>query len=109
MAAKNPHTQLVKEVLDALAFRTDCCVWKNNSGEGKLNGRYVTFGKKGTSDIIGFTSDGFFLALECKTGNATQTKEQKEFQAIVEGFGARYLVVRSAFEAYSYIEALNLP
>lgn len=41
-------------------------VWRNNTGALKTENGFVRFGKKGSSDIIGITNDGRFLAIECK-------------------------------------------
>lgn len=57
------------------------------------------YGLTGSADIIGILNDGRFLAIEIKSGNATQSKEQKNFEAMIKKFGGVYFVVRSAEDA----------
>lgn len=59
------------------------------------NSRMLKIGVKGWADIIGCSPDGKFYAFEVKTGNARQTKEQKNFQKAIESKGGIYIVVRS--------------
>ncbi|HEY6461141.1 MAG TPA: hypothetical protein VIY73_13345 [Polyangiaceae bacterium] len=47
---------------------------------------------------------GRFVALECKTGNATTTKEQRACLAALKAAGAVVAVVRSVDEARAAIE-----
>lgn len=74
-----------------------CRVWANNTGVGRdLNSeRVVRFGLKGSSDIIGIYK-GLFLAIEVKTGNARQSKYQKNFQTMIDKFGGIYVVCRES-------------
>lgn len=45
--------------------------WRQNTGavliKGKPRDRFIRFGQKGISDILGVMSDGRFLAIEVKT------------------------------------------
>lgn len=107
--ATSDHTRLVKLVLLELGSRADCRVWQNNTGAANYGGRYLKFGKVGSGDIIGFTSDGKFLAIECKTGSGRQSKEQANFELIVKRFGGRYYLVRDHLEIAQKLDALNLP
>lgn len=72
-----------------------CRVWSNNTGLGRdLNSeRIIRFGLKGSSDIIGIYK-GVFLAIEVKTGNAKQTKEQINFQKMIDTLGGVYVLCR---------------
>jgi hypothetical protein len=82
-----------------------CRVWRNETGVG-FNGRggRLRYGLKGSSDIIGITRDGKFLAIEAKTGNAKQSTQQKNFQSMVETFGGNYFVVRTVTEAIEKVK-----
>jgi len=59
----------------------------------------IKIGLKGMSDLFGIVQDkngiGRFLAIEIKTGNATQTKEQKFYMKMIESLGGIYIVGRS--------------
>ncbi len=57
------------------------------------------FGLVGSADILGVLYGGKFLCLECKTGNAVQSEQQKNFEKMVKTFGAYYFLVRSLEEA----------
>lgn len=48
----------------------------------------------GVSDLIYLSSSGAVFC-ELKTPEGVQSKEQKEFQRIVEGIGYRYIIIRS--------------
>jgi hypothetical protein len=58
--------------------------------------RIISFGLKGSADIIGIIKPhGRFLAIEVKTGAAKQTAEQLAFEKMVIKFGGVYIVARS--------------
>jgi hypothetical protein len=61
--------------------------------------RYIKWGLDvGSCDIIGLTQQGIFLGLECKTGNATTSKDQDVFIAAVNASGGIAAVVRDVSE-----------
>ena len=72
-----------------------CRVWPNNTGVGRdMSGeRIIRFGLKGSPDIIGIYK-GLFLGIEVKTGNAKQSKDQKNFQRMVDMVGGLYVLCR---------------
>lgn len=87
MRLKITEQQLVNLVIEYLC-RKRCFVWRNNtafnlfkyttkSGENKT--RALRSGIKGSSDIIGLTRLGKFIAVECKIGNNKTTPEQDLF------------------------------
>ena len=47
-------------------------------------GGYVRYGYKGSSDIIGMTSSGRFIGVECKFGKKDLSDSQKGFKSSVE-------------------------
>lgn len=105
----NPHTVLVKQIDAAMKLRTDIFGWINNTGSALMGGkRFVKFGLKGSGDWIGLTSDGRFIAFECKTGEARQNFDQRQFQERVKSLGGRYFLVRSLGEALSHLDKLQL-
>ena len=104
---KNPHTILVNAVEKLAKLKKHVFIWRNNTGAGMMGPRYVTFGLKGSSDFIGLSSDGRFLCLECKTGEARQNYDQKMFQKRIEELGGRYYVVRSIDDAIRILDELE--
>tara|TARA_R110002012_G_scaffold131849_3_gene284714 strand:+ start:1435 stop:1731 length:297 start_codon:yes stop_codon:yes gene_type:complete len=68
-----------------------CRVWANNTGMIKTEDRVVRFGLKGSSDILGIYK-GVFLGIEVKTGDATQSKDQKIFQRMLDMRGGVYVL-----------------
>ena len=103
---KNPHTALVQAIEKVLQFRKDCYLWKNNTGAVTSEKRFIRYVKVGSSDFIGLTRNGQFLAIECKTGDAVQSKHQKLFQIQIEAMGGRYFVVRSIVEFIAIMDFL---
>lgn len=61
------------------------------------NGVPVKVGVNGSSDVFAYYKTGngiMVLDLEFKTGNAKQSKDQKNWQEFVESYGGLYLIVR---------------
>ena len=99
------HQRLVSRILLKLSKLSYCRIWPNNTGVGRsMNGeRVIRFGLKGSADIMGIYK-GFFLGIECKTGNATQTKQQKFFEAMVREQGGIYILARTEENIIQTIE-----
>lgn len=71
---------------------------RNNTGAVKTDsGRFLRFGKAGSSDIIIFT-DHRALFVEVKNEKGRQSENQKAFQHSVEDQGFQYIIVRSVSE-----------
>ena len=69
--------------------------WRNSTGAVRIApGRFIRFGKVGSSDIIGCLPGGRFLAVEVKAQGGRLSPEQKQFLADVQELGALALVVR---------------
>jgi hypothetical protein len=47
--------------------------------DGTIKRRIWKAGKKGSSDIIGVSKHGLFIAIECKTGKNKATDDQTQF------------------------------
>ncbi|HUS87837.1 MAG TPA: hypothetical protein VMW91_00460 [Desulfosporosinus sp.] len=104
------HSALVNETLTLLGVRPDIRIWKNATGTSlSAAGSFIRFGLKGSADILGITSDGRFIAIECKTGNAKQSKFQRAFESMILKMGGRYILCRSADETLEKIKSLALP
>lgn len=103
------HSTLLNEILRLIGARPDCRVWKNATGAAvSRTGSYVKFGKKGSADILGITSDGRMFCVEVKTGQAVQTKEQKAFQNMITKMGGRYFLARNSQSVVQFLDELNL-
>jgi hypothetical protein len=61
-------------------------------------GRFIRFGKVGSSDIEGVLPGGRFLAVECKAKDGRLSPEQKQFLAEVEALGGLAVTVRGWWE-----------
>jgi len=86
------HTELVKEAQEYLRDHLGF-FWKNASGAARHHGRIYHYGYPGSPDIIGCYRSRF-IGVECKTGGATQNKNQRNFQKQFEAAGGIYAVVR---------------
>lgn len=62
------------------------------------------FGPNGASDLIGWTRDGLFAALEVKTDKGAIRKGQPEFIQAVLNAGGCAGIVRSVAEAMAVLE-----
>jgi hypothetical protein len=69
----------------------------------------VRYGWVGCSDIIGFMTDGRFLAIECKTARGTSTPEQVAFLQTVRAAGGVAILARSVDDVIDGIRAEKLP
>lgn len=90
------HSQLVEAVMVEMSRRGHL-VWKNIVAKARplYNPQVtLTFGVVGSSDILGFLKGGRGCSLECKTGDARTTKEQKIWIARCQALGVVAGVVR---------------
>lgn len=96
----NEHSKLVNELLLMIGRDfPNIRAWKNATGTTKIETRIIKFGLKGSADILGIMKpDGRLLAIECKTGQAIQSKFQKNFEKMIVDFGGIYLVSHAAQE-----------
>lgn len=100
------HSRLVDDVHLGVGGLPFVRIWKNATGAARSfddPDRVISFGLKGSSDLIGILLGGKIICLECKTGNASQSKEQKNFEAMIKKFGGYYFVVRSTEEALKIV------
>lgn len=103
------HAKLVDGVLLLLGALPVCRVWKNATGAVKTQTGFIKFGLKGSADIMGITSDGIMLGIECKSGKARLSKYQLAFKHMVDMMGGRYYVCRDPDDIYEVINSLGLP
>lgn len=75
------ENSIVRACIDLLAT-FDFTVWRNNAGIAERTGSYgqkyqIKLSPAGTSDIIGFSPSGRFVAVECKVpGNKTTPRQE---------------------------------
>lgn len=97
------HQELVDAILLALSATRKCRAWKQVNGLFRAFDdpeQVIRVGLVGSADVTGFRfGDGKRFELEAKTGEATQTKEQKNFQKVVLAGNAIYAVCRTTEEA----------
>lgn len=82
-------------------------LWKQATGAARSFDnpeRVVSFGLPGAGDLSGIILGGVRLEIECKTGEAVQNKDQKNFEAMILKFGGIYLVVRTKEEAIQKVQ-----
>jgi len=94
-----PEGAVVAAILEYLQLR-GIFAWRMNTGATVIkvpNGkdRFLRFGKKGISDIIGILDDGRWLAIECKTEKGKASLDQLYFLAEIAKRGGVAFVARS--------------
>jgi hypothetical protein len=83
------------EVLKVLRHHSAVAwIQRQNSGMAKVGGRFVRFGWKGCSDLLGMMRDGRLLAVECKAPGGKMRAEQAEFLSLVRRFGGVAFVAK---------------
>jgi hypothetical protein len=99
------ESDLYGPILLALS-RAGARVFRNNVGQARYKGGHVVrYGlAPGSADLIGWTPDGRFLALEVKTPRGRLSAQQAAFLDAVRAAGGVAACVRSADEA---LAALN--
>jgi hypothetical protein len=76
--------------------RRGILAWNNPTGAVRIAlDRWLRFGLKGSSDILGILPRGRFLAVECKVPNGRLSPEQKQFLDEIRGFGGLAVVAKS--------------
>lgn len=88
--------EIMQGILISIGSLPDVRIWRNNTGSIKTqDGRFITFGLKGSADMLGILKGGKFLAIEVKTATGRQSEQQKSFQKMIEAFGGVYILARS--------------
>lgn len=100
---RKAHDDLIQKILVAVSSQ-GALAWENKTGEGHFRGGWIRFGLQGSSDIIGCTANGKFMAIEVKTGTARQEEKQSAFEAAVIRRGGHYGIARSVEEAVALIQ-----
>jgi hypothetical protein len=117
----NKETAVQHKIMLALS-EAGCLVWRNETSGawvGRVihkagdqvtlnNAHMIRFGLAiGSSDLVGITPTGRFLAVEVKTTTGRATKEQEVFIDAVRRAGGVAGIARSAEDALSLLENEN--
>lgn len=80
-------------------------MWRNEVGMARnyRSNQIFKYGLKGSADITGILQNGKRLEIEVKTGNATQSKEQLAFAAMIQNYGGHYFVARDVPSVIAFI------
>jgi hypothetical protein len=90
-----PENSVKTEVLKYLKLR-QIKAWSNPSGAVRIRpGKFMSFGLKGSADILGCLPDGRFLAVEVKAPGGRLSLEQRQFLADIKALGGMAIVARS--------------
>ncbi|MDD5303084.1 MAG: VRR-NUC domain-containing protein [Elusimicrobia bacterium] len=93
-----PEGAVLSAILEYLEIR-HVFAWRNNTGAVKVEARpgqrFIRFGKRGSSDILGVLDDGRALAIEVKGPKGKATFEQLDFLAEIAKRGGVAFIARS--------------
>ena len=96
------------EVLHALRSNPAVAwVERQNVGAAKVGERFVRFGWRGCSDLLGMLKDGRLLAVEVKAPRGRVRSEQVEFLSLVRRFGGVAFVARNAADVIASLSELG--
>ena len=97
-----PEAAALLEVLKVLRHH-NAVAWceRQNTGAAKVGKRFIRFGWRGCSDLIGMLKDGRLLAVEVKAPSGKLRAEQAEFLSLVRRFGGVAFVARNAANVFS--------
>lgn len=106
-----PESDIKAGCLQLLTVHTRVAfAWRQNTAAGKIvypGGRcsqFMKFGFPGCPDILGFLTNGRFLAVECKRVGEKPTLEQQSFLDLVNRHGGLGLVAFSADDVAQALE-----
>lgn len=93
----------LREVMQALKTHK-LVAWceRQNTGAAKVGGRFIKFGWKGCSDILGQLTDGRLLAVECKRLKGGKlTDDQIFFLELVSKHGGVSFIATSLHDVFN--------
>lgn len=96
-----PEAAALREVLMALKNHPAVAwVERQNTGAFKQEGRFIRFGWRGCSDLLGQLKDGRLLAVEVKGPKGRIRPEQAAFLERVRGNGGMAFVARNCRDVF---------
>ncbi len=105
-----PEAAALVEVLKTLHGHS-AVAWceRMNSGahvvEGDTGRRFIRYGFKGCSDVLGMLKDGRFLACEVKAPGGRLRPEQADFLELVRQHGGVAFMARNALDVLAALKA----
>lgn len=84
----NKESRLMREC-QLKASQLGWRLFRNNVGSYRIGQRYIRYGvcNPGGSDLIGFTHEGRFVAIECKVNTPTTAAQMRFLQAVIKAGG----------------------
>lgn len=114
MKIVSPEADVLKSCLALLNFR-NIPAWRNNVGCSKSEGRFIRYGKVGSSDIIGILpATGRWLAVETKRPKSPGqsagklTEPQREFLDMIRDAGGVAICVDDMVTLAEVISTLEI-
>lgn len=103
------HSNLLNLTLLEISHARIAKAWRNETGTAKSfdNERVIKYGLKGSSDILGLTKSGRFLAIEIKVGKDFLKPEQINFKDTIERYNGLHFVIRSEDDIKEMIKCLE--
>lgn len=96
-----PEAAALREVHMALKSHSAVAwVERQNTGAFKQDGRFIRFGWRGCSDLLGQLKDGRLLAVEVKGPKGRIRPEQAAFLEQVRGNGGMAFVARNCRDVF---------
>jgi len=87
--------RIQNDILRAFGTRRWMRLWRANVLAARMGNRFVRAGVRGQADLTGILPDGRRVEIEVKSSTGRQTKEQRNFQRMIERFGGVYVLARS--------------
>ena len=95
--------ELTRQTIELLRL-SGCTVWRQNAGAVLKGGRRIELAPSGVPDIIGYTSNGTFVALEIKVGKDRLSQAQVDFLRHARQHGCLTGVIRSVEDIERIVE-----
>ena len=101
MIARNPsfnhsaaHSALVRKILVTFGADKRCRLMQQRTGKAWQGPRLISFGQRGSPDVLGILRGGRCIGIEVKTGSAVLTPEQKNWRRVFEEWGGLFVEAR---------------
>ena len=106
MTSSRREADILRAVLEYLKLAGIFC-WRQNTGAVTEGRRFIRFGPKGGSDILGVLPGGRILALEVKRSWTVKVSEaQLAFLEAIRNAGGVAAIVTSVDEARAAVETV---
>jgi len=108
-ANKPLEADSLREVMQALrSHKLVAWVERQNTGAAKVGGRFIKFGWRGCSDLLGQLKDGRLLAVECKRPKGGKlSSDQSHFLEMVQSHGGVAFVATNLHDVLENLGSNN--